>query len=74
VVLKNHLLNPKNDSNYPSADKKRMLSINLDRTTNISETKNHLVNIINEINELNSKRNFVFMFDDRGILPKPIEE
>ena len=74
VVLKNHLLNSENNSNYPSADEKRMLSINIDRTKNISETKNHLLNIINEVNELNSKRNFVFMFDDRGILPRPIEE
>ena len=73
MVLNNHLQNPNYDGNYPSSEEKRLISINVDSTENIVETKKLLLNIITNINELNIKTNFSFMFQDRGII-RVIEE
>lgn len=72
VVLKNHLFNPNNDRNYSLADEKKLISINVDSTENINETKKLLLSIITELNMIENKPNYGFMFEDRGILPKPI--
>lgn len=71
-ILTNHLFNPSNDRNYPFEDEKKLISINVDSTKNILETKELLLNVIQEINALDSKPNFGFMFENRGILPKLI--
>lgn len=73
MVLNNHLRNPNDDSNYPSSEEQRLISINVDSTKNIIETKKLLLKIINSINELNIKTNLSFMFEDRGII-RVIEE
>ncbi|WP_034062266.1 hypothetical protein [Lacinutrix jangbogonensis] len=73
MVLTNHLRNPNDDKNYPSSKEKRMISINVDSTKNIIETKKLLLKIITNINELNIKTNFSFMFEDSGII-RIIEE
>ena len=73
TILTNHLLNPRGDKNYPSTDEKKLISINVDSTKTIKEAKNLLVKIISTINELNTKANFAFMFEERGIL-QVIEE
>jgi hypothetical protein len=73
MVLNNHLSNTNNDRNYPSAEEKRLISINVDSTKNIIETKKLLLKIITNINELNIKTNFSFMFEGNGII-RVIEE
>jgi len=73
MVLNNHLRNTNNDRNYPSAEEKRLISINVDSTKNIIETKKLLLKIITNINELNIKTNFSFMFEGNGII-RVIEE
>ena len=73
MVLNNHLRNPNNDRNYPSPKEQRLVSINVDSIKNIIETKKLLIKIITNINELNIKTNFSFMFEDRGII-RIIEE
>ena len=73
MVLNNHLRNPNNDRNYPSTEEKRLISINVDKTKNIIETKKLLLKTITNINELNIKTNFSFMFEDGGII-QVIEE
>lgn len=73
MVLNNHLINLKNDDNYPSPQEKRLISINVDSSKNIIETKKLLLKIIANINELNIKTNFSFMFEGSGI-PRVIEE
>ena len=74
VVLDNHLRNQNNNPNYPSSDEKKLISINVDSTKNISETRNLLLKIIADFNDLNIKSNFAFMFEDRGILPELTSE
>ena len=73
MILNNHLKNPNDDRNYPSSEEKRLISINVDSTKNIIETKKLLLKIITNINELNIKTNFSFMFEDNGII-RVIEE
>jgi hypothetical protein len=73
MVLNNHLRNPNNDRNYPSPDEQRLISINVDNIKNIIETKKLLLKIITNINEMNIKTNFSFMFEERGII-RIIEE
>ena len=73
MVLNNHLRNPNNNRNYPSPDEQRLISINVDTIKNIIETKKLLIKIITNINELNIKTNFSFMFEERGII-RIIEE
>lgn len=73
TVLNNHLKNSNDDKNYPSPKEKRMISINIDNTKNIIETKKLLLKLITNINKLNVKTNFSFMFEDRGII-RIIEE
>ena len=73
MVLNNHLRNTNNDRNYPSDEEKRLISINVDSTKNIIETKKLLLKIITNINELNIKTNFSFMFESNGII-RVIEE
>jgi hypothetical protein len=68
MVLENHQFNLKNDKNYPLSYEKKLISIYVDSTKNISETKKLLLKIISEINELNTKTNFVFVFSDSGII------
>ena len=68
IVLNNHLENVNGDGNYPSIDEKRLISINVDSTKNILETKELLLKIVTSINALNTKANFSFMFEDRGII------
>lgn len=72
TVLKYHLQNPDNDSNYPVRKRTKLISVNVDNTLEIDETKKLLLNIINKFNQLDIKPNFWFMFEDRGILPKYI--
>jgi hypothetical protein len=74
VTLKNHLLNPNNNKNFPSKDEKKLISINVNGTKDIAETKKLLLKIIEGINEFDNKTNFGFMFENRGIIPKPIYE
>ncbi len=71
-VLTNHLFNPNNDRNYSLKNEKKLISINVDSTKNINETEKLLLNIIEELNGIENKPNFGFMFENRGILPKPI--
>lgn len=73
MVLNNHLQNTNYDENYPSTDEKKLISINVNSTKNIIETKKLLLKIIAEINDLNTQANFAFMFEDRGII-EVIEE
>jgi hypothetical protein len=73
MVLNNHLRNTNNDRNYPLVEEKRLISINVDSTKNIIETKKLLLKIITNINELNIKTNFSFMFEGNGII-RVIEE
>lgn len=70
TALKNHLFNPTRDQIYPSNEDKKMISIKVDNTKSIIVTKVLLLNIIEELNKLKNKPSFVFMFEDRGILPK----
>ena len=70
--MTNHLFNPSNDRNYSLANEKKLISINIDSTKNIGQTKKLLLNLIMELNAMENKPNFGFMFEDRGILPKPI--
>ncbi|WP_416441758.1 hypothetical protein ACH3O9_14750 [Leeuwenhoekiella sp. A16] len=72
LALTNHLFNPSNDRNYSLADEKKLISINIDSTKNIAQTKKLLLNLIKELNEMENKPNFGFMFEDKGIFPKPI--
>ena len=71
-ALTNHLFNPNNDRNYSLKNEKKLISINVDSTKNISETKKLLLNVIKVIDGLENKPNFSFMFENRGILPKAI--
>ena len=73
MILNYHLNNPKDDKDYPLKDEKRLISVNVDSTKNIVETKNLLLNIVSHINELNTKSNFSFIFED-WVLIKVIEE
>ncbi|EGV44232.1 hypothetical protein BZARG_3108 [Bizionia argentinensis JUB59] len=68
TVLNNHLRNPNDDKNFPSSDEKKLISINVDSNKNIIETKKLLLKIIANINELNTKANYSFMFEERGII------
>lgn len=68
TVLNNHLRNPNDDKNYPSSDEKKLISINVDSSKSIIVTKKLLLKTIANINELNTKVNFSFMFEDRGII------
>lgn len=68
TILNNHLINPNDDRNYPSSEEQRLISINVDSTKNIIETKKLLLKIITNINELNIKTNFSFMFENNGII------
>jgi len=68
MVLENHLLNLKNNKNYPLANEKKLISINVDDTKSIIETKKLLIKIISKINELDTRANFSFMFQDSGII------
>ncbi|MBW1296353.1 hypothetical protein [Aquimarina litoralis] len=72
-VLKNHLLNPNNDENYPSLTDKKLISINVDNNKDISEVKRLLLRIVSDVNELGAKVNFSFIFENHGII-KVIEE
>ena len=72
LVLTNHLFNPNNDRNYSLADEKKLISINIDSTKNIAQTKKLLLSLIKELNAIENKPNFGFMFENRGILPQPI--
>lgn len=72
LALTNHLLNPNKDRNYPFKDEKKLISINVDSSKNISKTRKLLLNVIEEINRLKNKPNFEFMFENRGIWPKTI--
>ncbi|PHQ29777.1 hypothetical protein [Leeuwenhoekiella nanhaiensis] len=74
ITLKNHLLNPNNNENYPSQLEKKMISIHIDSTKNISDTKNLFLNIIDKVNRLDSIPDFIFMIEDNGILPEYTEE
>ena len=73
IALTNHLFNPNEDRNHPFSDEKKLISINVDSTKNITETKKLMLKVIKEINELKNKPNFGFMFEDRGII-QVIEE
>ena len=72
-VLKNHLLNQSKDKNYPSLTEKKLISINVDNNKDISEVKKLLLRIVSDVNELETKVNFNFMFENHGII-KVIEE
>jgi len=72
IVLKNHLINPNNDRNYSLSNEKKLISINVDSSKNIAETKDLLLKIIKDINELKAKKYVNFLFEKRGIFPKPI--
>lgn len=69
MVMINHFKNPKNDINYPLLEENRLISINVRSSKKIIETKKLLLKIIDNYNELNMKNNFLFMFQDMGILP-----
>ncbi|WP_292950069.1 hypothetical protein [Olleya sp. UBA1516] len=71
-ALTNHLFNPTNNRNYSLKNEKKLISINVDSTKEINETKKLLLNIIEELNGIENKPNFGFMFENRGILPKAI--
>lgn len=74
MVLKNHLNNPNNDRNYPMTNEKKLISINVDSTKNINETKKLLIKILVNLNEFETKKYVNLMFEERGIIPKPIAE
>ena len=74
MVLDNHLRNTSNDENYPSVDEKKLISINVDRAKSIVETKKLLIKIITDINDLNTKAIFAFIFEEEGIIESPIFE
>ena len=74
TTLTNHLFNPNNDRNYSLANEKKLISINVDSTKKITDTKRLLLNIIDELNAIENKPHLGFMFENRGIIPKPIYE
>lgn len=71
TVLDSHLTNKKNDINYPSIDEEfRIISIHIDSSKKIKETKQLLLKIITEAQKITPKSNFVFIFNRRGLLPQ----
>ncbi len=72
LALTNHLFNPSNDRNYSLADEKKLISINVDSIKNITQTKNLLLKLIKELNAMENKPNFDFIFENRGILPRMV--
>ena len=68
TILKNHLVNPNNNENYPLEKEIKLISITIDGTKNIRDTKNLLLKIISIVNELEHKVNFSFMFESHGII------
>ncbi len=68
MILKKHLSNSENDENYPKQNEQRLISINVDSKKPIEVTKNLLLEVISNVNELNYKNNFSFMFEDKGIV------
>jgi hypothetical protein len=68
-VLRNHLLNPNQDKNYPLAVEQKLISVHVDSLKPVASTKTLLLSIINNINELGGKSNMQFLFGETGIYP-----
>jgi|GEM_PF-1901754 len=67
-VLRNHLLNFNGDNNYPSAAERKWISINVDDSKKIDDTKILLLKIIDEINSIESNVDFGFIFENSGLI------
>ncbi|MFK7747986.1 MAG: hypothetical protein AB8B65_06335 [Kordia sp.] len=72
-VLKNHLINPLNDEDYPSKEATKFISIHVDSSKSIKEIKKLLLNIISTFNSLKINQNFSFIFDKYGIIQEVTE-
>ena len=68
-VLKRHLRNIENNENYPKKGKIGFLSLHIDSTKNISHTKNLLLKIITDFNEIdNDSLHLNVLFENHGII------
>ena len=67
-VLRYHLLNFNGDNNYPLGTERKWISINVDESKKIDDTKILLLKIIDEVNSIESNVDFGFMFENSGLI------
>ncbi|WP_339847275.1 hypothetical protein [uncultured Dokdonia sp.] len=67
-VLRYHLLNFNGDNNYPLGTERKWISINVDESKKIDDTKILLLKIIDEVNSIESNGDFGFMFENSGLI------
>lgn len=70
IILRKHLLNHKQDKNYPFDGEQKLISVHVDTLKPIAKTKELIKNIINDIIEIDAKPYPQFIFNDGGIIPK----
>lgn len=58
--LRKHLINKKNDINYPQKEEMRFVSIYMDSSENLNETKNLITEIISSFDELKKDNDLIF--------------
>ena len=67
-VLRYHLLNYNDDNNYPLGIERKWISINVDESKKIDDTKILLLKIIDEVNSIDGNVDFGFMFKNSGLI------
>ena len=67
-VLRYHLLNYNGDNNYPLGTERKWISINVDDSKKIDDSKILLLKIIDEVNSIDGNVDFGFMFENSGLI------